>query len=143
MAKVVSINVSAVTGVKKQPVQEGNFVVGYGIEGDAHGGKSPIKQVSFLAKESADKMRAEGLTLKHGDFAENVTTEGIELYTLPVGTRLKIGNTLHEVSQIGKTCHTGCAIKEATGYCIMPTEGIFTKIIEGGMIHIGDEITVL
>ncbi len=142
MAKVLSINISEKTGVMKQPVEQANFISG-GIEGDAHCGKDEIKQVSLLANESADKMRAMGVTLSFGAFAENITTEGIELKTLPIGTRLKIGSTLQEVSKIGKECHHGCAIKQQTGTCVMPTEGIFTKVIEGGIVKVGDEIVLL
>ncbi len=143
MAKVLAINVSETTGVIKKPVGKAVFIEGKGIEGDGHYGLSDMKQVSLLANESVDKMRAMGLELSAGAFAENITTEGIELKTLPIGTRLQIGETLHEVSQIGKTCHTGCAIKQQTGTCVMPTEGIFTKIISGGTIKPGDEITAL
>lgn len=142
MAEVLAINVSEKTGIVKKPVNEANFIVG-GIEGDAHCGLDEIKQVSLLADESVDKMRAMGLSLDFGAFAENITTKGIELKTLPIGTRLKIGNTLHEVSKIGKECHHGCAIKQQTGTCVMPTEGIFTKVIEGGIVKPGDVITII
>lgn len=143
MAKVVAINTSETTGVIKKPVTEAVFLEGRGIEGDGHCGLSDIKQVSLLANESVDKMRAMGLELSPGAFAENITTEGIELRTLPIGTRLQIGETIQEVSKIGKECHTGCAIKQQTGTCVMPTEGIFTKIITGGTVRPGDDITVL
>jgi len=140
MAKVLSINTSEKKGVIKNSVGQANFLVGKGIEGDAHCGLDDIKQVSLLANESVDKMRAMGLELIAGAFAENITTEGIELKTLPIGTRLQIGNTIQEVSRIGKECHTGCAIKQQTGTCVMPTEGIFTKVIKGGTVKPGDEI---
>lgn len=143
MARVKSINVSETTGVIKNPVREATFLEGKGIEGDAHCGLSEIKQISLLAKESADKMRAMGLTLEDGAFAENLTTEGIDLATLTVGTKLRIGETLHEVSQIGKECHAGCAIKQQTGTCVMPTEGIFTKVLTGGVVRAGDAIRVV
>ncbi len=142
MAKVLSINISDKTGVVKHPVEGANFISG-GIEGDAHCGMDDIKQVSLLANESADKMRAMGVTLNFGAFAENITTEGIELKTLPIGTRLKIGSTIQEVSKIGKECHHGCAIKQQTGTCVMPTEGIFTRVIEGGVVKVGDEIVLI
>ena len=140
MAKVLSINTSEKKGVIKNSVGEANFLEGKGIEGDAHCGLDEIKQVSLLANESVNKMRAMGLELIAGAFAENITTEGIELKTLPIGTRLQIGDTIQEVSRIGKECHTGCAIKQQTGTCVMPTEGIFTKIIKGGVAKPGDEI---
>jgi len=140
MAKVLSINTSEKKGVIKNSVVEANFLEGKGIEGDAHCGLDDIKQVSLLANESVDKMRAMGLELTAGAFAENITTEGIELKTLPIGTRLQIGDTIQEVSRIGKECHTGCAIKQQTGTCVMPTEGIFTKVIKGGTVKPGDEI---
>ncbi|MEG1584757.1 MAG: MOSC domain-containing protein [Anaerovorax sp.] len=143
MAEVLAINVSDRKGVVKHPVKEANFIPG-GIEGDAHCcGQEEIRQVSLLADESVDTMRAMGLTLDPGAFAENVTTKGIQLKTLPIGTRLQIGCTIQEVSKIGKECHQGCAIKQQTGTCVMPTEGIFTKVIQGGVIKPGDQITIL
>lgn len=140
MGKVLAINTSETTGVIKKPISEGVFLEGMGIEGDGHCGLDPIKQVSLLANESVDKMRALGLELGPGAFAENITTEGIELKTLPIGTKLQIGDTIQQVSKIGKECHTGCAIKQQTGTCVMPTEGIFTKVIKGGVVKPGDEI---
>lgn len=142
MAKVLSINVSDKTGVIKLPVEQAEFIEG-GIKGDAHCGLDGVKQVSLLADESVDKMRAMGLSLSAGVFAENITTRGIELKTLPVGTKLKIGETVQEVSRIGKECHTGCAIKRQTGTCVMPTEGIFTKVLKGGTVKAGDSIELL
>ena len=143
MAKVLSINTSEKKGVIKNSVTEANFLEGKGIEGDAHCGLDDIKQVSLLANESVNKMRAMGLELIAGAFAENITTEGIELKTLPIGTKLQIGDTIQEVSRIGKECHTGCAIKQQTGTCVMPTEGIFTKVIKGGVVKTGDEIVFI
>lgn len=140
MAKVLSINTSEKKGAIKNSVGEANFLEGKGIEGDAHCGLDEIKQVSLLANESVNKMRAMGLELIAGAFAENITTEGIELKTLLIGTKLQIGDTIQEVSKIGKECHTGCAIKQQTGTCVMPTEGIFTKVIKGGIVKPGDEI---
>lgn len=142
MAKVIAINISEKTGVIKHPVDQAEFIPG-GIKDDAHFGKNERREVSLLADESVDKMRAMGLDLDAGVFAENITTSGIELKTLPIGTRLAIGETVQEVTQIGKECHTGCAIKEKTGSCVMPTEGIFTKVITGGIVRPGDEIKVI
>lgn len=142
MAQILSINISDKTGVMKKPVQEAELVEG-GIRGDAHCGLSDTKQISLLADESAEKIRNAGVDVKAGSFAENITTKGIKLNALPVGTRLQIGQTLHEVSQIGKECHHGCAIKQQAGACVMPTEGIFTRVLQGGKIYTGDAIQVV
>lgn len=138
--KVLEINISDKKGVVKTPISEGNFIVDFGLEGDAHGGKWH-RQVSLLGIESVDKMRKEGVEdLEFGSFAENITTEGIVLYELPVGTKLKIGDTIQEVTQIGKECHTGCAIAQKVGKCVMPKEGIFTKVLKAGKVRVGDTI---
>lgn len=142
MAKVLAINISDKKGVVKHPVEQAEFISG-GIAGDAHCGADDIRQVSLLADESVDTMRAMGLNLDAGAFAENITTQGIELKTLPIGTKLKIGETIQEVSKIGKECHHGCAIKQQTGSCVMPTEGIFTRVIAGGVVKPGDLIEVM
>ncbi|NRT36475.1 MOSC domain-containing protein YiiM [Clostridium beijerinckii] len=143
MAKVLSINISEKKGVIKTPIKEGIFIEEHGLKDDAHAGKWH-RQVSLLAQESIDKMIKMGISdLDAGKFAENITTEGIVLHELPVGTRLKIGETIQEVTQIGKECHKGCAIKNQVGTCIMPTEGIFTRIIQGGVIKSGDSIEIL
>ena len=144
MAKVVAINISEKKKTPKKTIPEGNLIEDFGFEGDAHAGKWH-RQVSLLAKESIEKakgMRTDGLC--HGMFAENITTEGIELHTLPIGTKLKIGDTaVIEVTQIGKECHDGCAIRELVGQCIMPKEGIFGTVLTGGKVKTDDEITVL
>lgn len=143
MAKVLSINISEKKGVIKTPIKEGIFIEEHGLKDDAHAGKWH-RQVSLLAQGSIDKMIKMGISdLDAGKFAENITTEGIVLHELPVGTRLKIGETVQEVTQIGKECHKGCAIKNQVGTCIMPTEGIFTRIIQGGVIRSGDSIEIL
>ncbi|GKU24847.1 MOSC domain-containing protein [Clostridium folliculivorans] len=143
MAKVISINISEIKGVVKIPISKGFFKEEHGLEGDGHAGKWH-RQVSLLAKESIDKMTLFGVQdLTPGKFAENITTEGIVLHELPIGTRLKIGETIQEVTQIGKECHNGCAIKNEVGKCIMPTEGIFTRIIKGGVIRPGDTIEIM
>jgi MOSC domain-containing protein YiiM len=143
MAKVLAINISETKGVIKKPIPQANLIEDFGIEGDAHAGKWH-RQVSLLGQESVDKMIAQGLDhLTPGVFAENLTTEGIILYELPIGTVLQIGETLQEVTQIGKECHTGCEIKQITGDCVMPREGIFTKVIKGGLVKNGDEITII
>lgn len=143
MAKVVAINKSTKKGVIKTPVPEGNFIEDYGLEGDAHAGKWH-RQVSLLGVESIEKMKAIGIKgLCEGKFAENITTEGIELYKLPIGTKLQIGETIQEVTQIGKECHEKCAIYKTVGNCVMPREGIFTRVLKGGIVKPGDEIKVL
>lgn len=141
--RVVSINISDKKGVVKNPIKEGLFVENFGLDKDAHGGDWH-RQVSLLGLESFDKMKKQGIeNLSHGDFAENITTEGIVLYELPIGTRLKIGETIQEVTQIGKKCHSGCAISKTVGKCVMPQEGIFTKIIKGGRVKEGDTIEII
>jgi len=143
MAKVISINISDKKGVIKTPIKEGKFIEEHGLDNDAHAGKWH-RQVSLLGMESIDKMIKMGVDdLTSGKFAENITTEGIVLYELPVGTKLKIGETIQEVTQIGKECHKGCAIKNQVGICIMPKEGIFTRIIKGGIVKAGDSIEIL
>lgn len=143
MAKVIAINISDKKGVVKTSIDEGVFVENHGLKGDAHAGKWH-RQVSLLAQESIDKMIEMGVPgLTPGKFAENITTEGIVLYKLPVGTKLKIGDTLQEVTQIGKECHKGCAIKTQVGKCIMPTEGIFTRVLKGGIVKPGDTIEII
>ncbi len=141
--KVLAINISEKKGVVKKPISQGYFRVNHGLEEDAHAGNWH-RQVSLLADESVETMRALGVKdLTVGKFAENITTEGIELWKLPVGTKMRIGETLMEVSQIGKKCHHGCAIKQQVGECIMPTQGIFTIVLESGLIRTGDEIQIL
>lgn len=141
--KVVAINISEKKGVPKKTIEEGVFKVDHGLVGDAHAGNWH-RQVSLLGIESIDKMKALGIKgLCTGKFAENITTEGIELYKLPVGTKLQIGETLQEVTQIGKECHTKCAIYHQVGNCVMPTEGIFTKVLKEGTIKAGDAITII
>lgn len=145
MARVIAINISEKKGVVKTPIEQGEFRVDHGLVGDAHSGNWH-RQVSLLGKESMDKMENLHLHVDGfctGKFAENLTTEGIILYELPVGTRLKIGETEQEVTQIGKECHHGCEIRKITGDCVMPREGIFTKVIQGGIIKPGDEIVIL
>ncbi|MDZ4167127.1 MAG: MOSC domain-containing protein [Coriobacteriia bacterium] len=141
MATVVSINLSEKKTVRKTPGSEGVLVVGSGFDGDAHAGDWH-RQVSLLAEESIAKMQAKGLDVDAGDFAENITTRGIDLVSLPVGTRFRVGDTLLEVTQIGKECHTKCAIYYQAGDCVMPKEGIFAIVIEGGPVGVGDEISV-
>jgi MOSC domain-containing protein YiiM len=140
--KVIAVNISKEKGVIKESIPEGVFEEDFGLVGDAHAGKWH-RQVSLLAQESIDKMTNMGIQDLHsGKFAENITTQGLILHELPVGTRLIIGETIQEVTQIGKECHSGCAIKMQVGQCIMPKEGIFTRIIKGGIIKSGDSICI-
>jgi cyclic pyranopterin phosphate synthase len=141
MGTIISLNISTEKGVVKNPVDEVELRVDHGVKGDAHAGKWH-RQVSLLAEESIDFMRSKGLELDPGVFAENITTRGIELVSLPVGTRLLAGDTELEVTQIGKKCHKGCAIFQQVGDCIMPREGIFAKVIVPGTVRCGDSIQV-
>lgn len=142
MGKVLSINISEKKGTVKESRQQALFIENYGIEGDAHAGDWH-RQVSLLSKESADKVAVlMGREIAFGRFAENITTEGIELYTLPVGTVLTIGEIELCITQIGKECHNDCEIKRITGKCAMPTEGVFTRVLRGGIMRAGDEIIV-
>jgi len=143
MAKVLAVNISEIKGVPKKPIEKGYFIVNHGLEGDAHAGNWH-RQVSLLGQESINKLDMEKIDGSCvGVFAENLTTEGIILYELPVGTKLKIGETEMEVTQIGKECHLGCAIRNLVGDCVMPREGIFTKVLKPGWIKAGDEIFVM
>lgn len=140
---VISVNISSKKGVRKKPVEEILLKADYGIEGDAHASSEWHRQVSLLALESIKKMQKMGLEVKPGDFAENITTEGLDLVSLPLGTKLRIGNSvIGEVSQIGKECHTRCAIYYQAGDCIMPKEGIFIKVLDGGHVRAGDRVMV-
>ena len=141
--KVVSINISEKKGTPKKQIAEGVLIEDFGFEGDAHAGKWN-RQVSLLGVESIEKAK-KGPTdgLCHGVFAENVTTEGIELYTLPVGTRLRVGECEIEISQIGKECHEGCAVSKLVGQCVMPREGVFAVVRKGGVVRAGDLIEVV
>lgn len=143
MAKVVAVNISAETGVIKHPVESAVLLEKFGIEGDAHAGNWH-RQVSLLDQASVDKMSALGVEgLTPGIFAENITTEGIALHALPIGTRLRVGEVELEVTQIGKECHAHCQIYQQVGMCIMPTEGIFAIVIRGGEVRAGDAIEIL
>jgi MOSC domain-containing protein YiiM len=142
-AKVISVNISDKKGMRKKPVTEITVRSDFGIEGDAHASSEWHRQVSLLAVESIDKMRDAGLDVHPGDFAENITTEGIDLVSLPVGTKIHIGSeVVGEVSQIGKVCHTRCAIYYQAGDCVMPKEGIFVKVLKGGRVAAGDTVEI-
>ena len=142
-ARVAAVCVSERKGTVKHPVPEIRLRRGHGIEGDAHAGDWR-RQVSLLASESVGKLRgANNLPdIPAGAFAENILTEGISLCSLPVGTRLRVGGTLLEVTQIGKECHADCAIRQQTGDCVMPREGVFAIVLEEGSVRPGDPIAV-
>ena len=143
MAEVTAVNISREKGVRKESVPYIDLKLRHGIVGDAHAGDWH-RQISLLADESVDTMRkACPIELDAGIFAENINTRGITLKTLPVGTRLRVGETELEVTQIGKQCHNDCAIKKATGKCVMPTEGIFAIVVKEGRVRAGDTIEVL
>jgi len=140
---VIAVCVSEVKGTVKMPVPNITVKENYGIVGDAHAGEGH-KQVSLLAEESVNKLRDEIPSLSAGDFAENILTHGILLYEIPVGTKLQIGETILEVTQIGKKCHNdGCVIRQQIGDCVMPREGIFASVIKGGIIKPGDQIELI
>ena len=143
MAQVVSVNISEKKGMRKHPVPYIDVRLRHGIVGDAHAGDWH-RQISLLAVESVDAMRADcPVPLDSGVFAENINTAGIDLRHLPVGTLLRVGPALLRVTQIGKECHNDCAIKKATGKCVMPTEGIFCEVVIPGRVQKSDQITVL
>lgn len=144
-ARIASINTSAHKGTRKTPVADGHDIVieQFGLASDAHAGHWH-RQVSFLAAESIQTARDRGLNVHEGDFGENFTTQGINLLSLPLGTQLKLGSeVIVEISQIGKVCHTRCAIYYLAGDCIFPHEGIFGVVLHGGEVHTGDDIQVV
>ncbi len=142
-AKIIAVCTSETKGTRKKNVGAGMLIPNYGLEGDGHAGDWH-RQVSLLAMESIEKMRQKGLDVHPGDFAENLTTEGIVLVDLPIGTKLKIGSQAKgEVTQIGKVCHDRCAIYYQAGDCVMPREGIFIKVLQGGPVKVGDVIEVI
>ena len=143
MMKIESIAVSKKKGTRKVQVEEVSLIQDFGLEGDAHAGPWH-RQVSFLASESIKQAREQGLDVTFGDFAENIATSGIDWLKIPIGTRVKLGETaLVEVTQIGKECHNKCAIYYMAGDCIMPKEGIFARVLKGGKIRRGDDVGLI
>jgi MOSC domain-containing protein YiiM len=143
MAKIVAVCWSEKKGTIKEPIAEGILQKDFGLAGDAHADCTTNRQVSLMSLESIKRMQSEGYPVVPGSFAENLTTEGIDLPALPIGTELCVGkDVILEVTQIGKKCHTGCAIFQQVGKCIMPKEGVFTKVVRGGKVKSGDEIKV-
>lgn len=141
--KVLAVNISREKGTKKRNVRRCDLLVDFGLQGDAHGGPWN-RQVSLLANESIGKMREKGLKTAYGDFAENITTKGIDLMSLPVGTTLKIGReAILRMTQKGKECHNRCAIYYEMGDCVMPREGVFAEVLHPGEISVGDSIEVI
>jgi MOSC domain-containing protein YiiM len=143
MAEIIAVCRSEDKGTRKEAVVEGVLREDHGLDGDAHADCCTHRQVSLLAMESINRMRVMGFDVSPGDFAENLTTRGLELASLPVGTKVSIGkDILLEVTQIGKECHSGCAIYWQIGRCIMPKEGIFARVIRGGRVRAGDQIEI-
>ena len=144
MASIIAVCTSTKKGTKKKDIKEGFIKEDYGLVGDAHAGSDGHRQVSLLALASIDKIRRLGAEVGPGDFAENLTTEGLELFSLPIGTRLNVGqDVVLEVTQIGKECHDRCAIFKLVGTCVMPTEGVFTRVLKGGTVKAGYELRVI
>lgn len=140
--KIVSIAISKKKGARKRPVSEAFITRDHGLEGDAHAGKWH-RQLSFLSSESIESARDQGLDVTFGDFAENIATTGIDWKTVPLGTRIRLGDSVSvEITQIGKACHNKCAIYYKAGDCIMPREGVFARVLEAGKIRCGDEIII-
>lgn len=142
MGRVISVCISKHKGTLKNEVNEANFIEEFGIEGDAHAGKWH-RQVSLLAFEKIDDFRNKGGNVDFGAFGENLVVDGIELHKLPVGQQLQVGEVLLEVTQIGKECHDKCAIYYQVGECIMPKNGIFTRVLKGGKVKVGDQCTLI
>ena len=142
MGKVIAVCTSPEKGTQKTAAAEANFIEDYGIEGDAHAGKWH-RQVSLLSYDKIEAFRQRGARVENGAFGENLVVEGIDFSALPVGTRLACGDVVLEITQIGKECHHGCAIFQQMGDCIMPREGVFAKVIRGGKICPGDEMTCM
>ena len=141
MAKVIAVCLSKEKGTSKEVISEGALGEEYGLIGDAHADSSTHRQVSLLAVETINKMRDKGFPVGPGDFAENLTTEGIKLVSLPIGTRIDVGEeVVLEITQIGKECHTRCAIFRQIGKCVMPREGVFARVIRGGQVKAGNQI---
>ncbi len=143
MGEVLAVCISEVRGTPKHPVKRIHLIPGHGIEGDAHAGNWH-RQVSLLAAESVEQMQSRvDLVLHPGDFAENILTRGMDLKNLPVGTLLRLGSALGEVTQIGKECHADCAIRQQVGDCVMPREGIFLRVLQEGWVQAGDSFEIV
>ncbi len=141
MGKIIAVNISEKKGTQKKNVHRAKLIEEFGIENDAHAGKWH-RQVSLLSYEKIEEFKAKGAPIDDGEFGENLIVSGYDLKKLPVGTRFRCGEVLLEVTQIGKQCHSGCEIFKIMGDCIMPREGIFTRVLHGGIIEEGDEIHI-
>lgn len=137
MGKVMAVCISPKKGTKKTNVTQAQCIQDWGLEGDAHAGNWH-RQVSLLSYDKIEAFRAEGAQVEDGAFGENLIVAGIDFKLLPVGTQLQVNDVILEITQIGKECHTGCQIQQTMGKCIMPTEGVFAKVIQGGTVKIGD-----
>ena len=142
MAVIKAVCISEKKGTAKLNVRQAEIIENYGLKDDAHAGNWH-RQVSLLSYEKIEEFKSLGVDVNDGDFGENLIVEGIDLRTLPIGTHIQINEVLLEVTQIGKECHTGCAIAQTVGKCIMPTEGIFAKVLKGGIVKIGDTVNLL
>lgn len=142
MGKVIAVCVSQQKGTQKQNVGSARFVADWGIEGDAHAGKWH-RQISLLSHEQVEAFRARGASVEHGAFGENLVVEGFDFKALPIGTRFQCGDVVLELTQIGKQCHAHCEIYQVMGDCIMPREGVFARVLRGGTISVGDQLTIL
>ena len=142
MGKVIAVCTSPAKGTQKTNVGTANFIADWGIENDAHAGHWH-RQVSLLSFEKIEAFRARGAQVADGAFGENLVVAGIDFRALPLGARFGCNDVVLELTQIGKECHSGCAIYKAMGECIMPKEGVFTKVLHGGTISVGDELRVL
>ena len=141
MGTIIAVCISEKKGIAKRPVESARCIENHGLEHDAHAGNWH-RQVSLLSLERIEDFKKRGATVVYGDFGENLVVAGIDFVTLPVGTRLTAGEVLLEISQIGKECHTRCAIYQTMGECIMPTQGVFAKVLRGGTLKAGDSMTV-
>ena len=142
MGKVMAVCISEVKGVQKRNVHQAKLIEDWGLENDAHAGKWH-RQVSLLSYDKIEEFKARGAQVKDGDFGENLVVEGFDFKNLPVGTRFRCNDVILEMTQIGKECHKGCQIYQVMGDCIMPREGVFAKVINGGVIREGDELEII
>lgn len=142
MGQVVAVCISEIKGVQKRNVHTAKFIEDYGIEKDAHAGKWH-RQVSLLSFDKIEDFKARGAEIKDGDFGENLVVTGIDFRNCPIGTRFRCNEVILELTQIGKECHNGCEIFKIMGDCIMPREGVFTKVLHGGIITVGDDLEII
>jgi TatD DNase family protein len=142
MGRVIAVCISEIKGVQKRNIHKANFIEDFGIENDAHAGKWH-RQVSLLSFNKIEDFRERGAEVIDGDFGENLVVEGIDFASLPIGTKFQCNDVVLELTQIGKECHNGCQIFQKMGECIMPKEGVFTRVLKGGIISEGDELKVI